>query len=420
MKPLRRQLAIGAAALAAVVATAVALAGTGTPLSARDRNWQQDVAYLARELPLVHVAGLTGTSRPAWDAAAARLESAVPQLSNGQVIVGMARMVAMLHDDETQLTMPPSAVYPFAAQWVGGELHLVAVPGADRELLGARLVAVDGRPVAAVLGRLRQEIDYQDRGLASAVEVDWDMVSPQFPGYLNNADLLDWLGVTRSAATAGFTVQLVTGRQLTIWLTALTASAHFPKIDSIPLPLYLQHRNQPYWMQILTAEHAVYLKYNNCLNNDGFQRLATRALQALREHPGFRLIVDLRDNPGGDSAPFESLIYGILANPAVNRRGRVIGLINGFTDSSASVDAYNLQSQTNALLIGQQVADPIDEYGDSSGVLRLPHYGIDVSYTTAIVNPSLIRFGIPDVVIAPTLHDVLTGYDPVLAAALRY
>jgi hypothetical protein len=37
-------------------------------------------------------------------AAAGRLERQVPQLTNGQVIVGMARMVAMLRDDETRRT----------------------------------------------------------------------------------------------------------------------------------------------------------------------------------------------------------------------------------------------------------------------------------------------------------------------------
>jgi hypothetical protein len=92
-----------------------------------------------------------GIGGAAFAAAAARLESKVPQLSNGQVIVGMARMVAMLHDDETQLTLPQSPIYPFAAQWIGGGVYLVAVPAADRELLGAQLVGVDGHPVAAVL-----------------------------------------------------------------------------------------------------------------------------------------------------------------------------------------------------------------------------------------------------------------------------
>src|SRR5262249_4463857 len=163
------------------------------------------------KLPLVHVDGLTDVSRTAWVAAAHRLEQQVPRLTDGQVIVGMARMVAMLHDDETQLILPPSAIYPFEARWIDGGLYLIGVPAADRWLLGARLVAVDGHPMQQVVARLRAVIDYQDPGEAQGWEVGWDQIGPSQPGYLNDANLLHWLAIARSADTAEFTVQTAGG-----------------------------------------------------------------------------------------------------------------------------------------------------------------------------------------------------------------
>ncbi len=162
----RRVMAVAVAVLVLAAGAATVLAGCGPGLSARNLNWRQDVAYLARELPRVHARGLAGVSRAAWMAAARRLERRVPRLTDGQVIVGMAWMVAMLGDDETQLILPPSPVYPFAARWIGGGVYLLGVPAADRWLLGARLVAVDGHPIGQVVTRLRAEIDYQDPGLA--------------------------------------------------------------------------------------------------------------------------------------------------------------------------------------------------------------------------------------------------------------
>jgi hypothetical protein len=64
--------------------------------------------------------------------------------------------------------------------------------------------------------------------------------------------------------------------------------------------------------------------------------------------------------------------------------------------------------------------DPIDEYGDDSGVLTLPHFGIVIQYTNGIVNQSAKSLVSPDIVVAPTLNDLEAGSDPVLAAALRY
>lgn len=408
-------------AVLVLAAGSAGLAGCESALPVRDQNWQRDVAYLARRLPLVHVDGLADVSRTAWMAAAHRLEQQVPRLSDGQVIVGMARMVAMLHDDETQLVLPPSAIYPFAARWIGGGLYLIGVPAADRWLLGARLVAVDGHPMREVVARLRAMIDYQDPGEAQGWEVGWDHLGPSQPGYLNDANLLRWLGITRSATTAEFTVRTARGNIRTVKLAAGgLPSRSFPQISFVAFPLYLRHTAEPYWLQILSGQRAVYLKYNQCLPGTGFQRLAAQALAVLRAHPAFRLIVDLRNNPGGDSQPFQASITGIRADPAINRRGRIFGLINDFTASSATVDSYQLRRVTNALLIGQEAADPIDEFGNDNRLLRLPHYGVLVQVTTTVVNPSKTRYGIPDIGVAPTLHDWLTGQDPVLVRALDY
>ena len=149
-------------------------------------------------------------------------------------------------------------------------------------------------------------------------------------------------------------------------------------------------------------------------------KIAAETLTALRVHPGYRLIVDLRDNPGGDSRPFQALIDGIRADPAINRRGRIFGLVNGGTDSSATVDANALGDQTRAILMGQEVEDPIDEFGNNTGFLTLPHSHLLVQYTTAVINGARLRFATPDIVIPITISQVLAGTDPVLDRALSY
>jgi hypothetical protein len=81
----RRRLWLGAPLVTVVAAVVlVTILSPGSAGSARDRRWQQDIAYLARELPKVHVNGLGSAKKSAWDAAAARLEAQVPRLSDGE------------------------------------------------------------------------------------------------------------------------------------------------------------------------------------------------------------------------------------------------------------------------------------------------------------------------------------------------
>jgi hypothetical protein len=150
--------------LAIVVAAAVlvplfTLRGSPPPPSARVQRWRADITYLTSELPRLRIHGLGSVSRSTWDAAAASLAAQAPQISDGQLLVGMARMVALLHDDETQVIFPPTPFYALDAQWFGSGLYLLAVPAADRVLLGARVLAVDGHPVGQVMNRIGSVID---------------------------------------------------------------------------------------------------------------------------------------------------------------------------------------------------------------------------------------------------------------------
>ena len=412
----RRSRAATVAALVVVLAAgawAGLVAARGSSLTPRDRYWQQDIAYLAAELPKVHADQLTGgVTRSKWDTAAARLEAQVPRLSSGQIIAGMARMIAPLRDDETEILPTVAPQYPLVWFWVGSGLYALAVPAADGGLLGGRLVAVDGHPIRHVLALLAPTIDGEDPGFVAADEAK----------LLQNPAWLADLGVVRSVASAQFTLQVPSGRVVTARIGSVGrggALRKMPPIRTVPVPLYLQHQNEPYWMTVLGARHAVYLKYNQCLDNDGFQRLAARALALLRAHPAYRLILDLRDNGGGTTSPVQTLITWIRSDPSLDRRGRVLVLIDGNDFSSASFDPYLLQTEANAVLIGQPTAEQADTYGNDSE-LRLPHFGVKVGYTTAVVNMTGARLGIPNIYLAPTLQDWLTGSDPVLAAALAY
>jgi hypothetical protein len=413
----RLRLGLAAIALGAVLGITAGGCSGPAPLSARDRNWQQDIAYLARELPVVRTAGLGAVSQAAWRAAAARLEAAVPRLTEGQTIAGLAQLVAMLRDDETLVDFPPGPVLTLDAQWVGGGLYLLAVPAANRGLLGARLLAVNGQPVAQVLARAGTAFGAEDPQLLSNTET----------GALDDLGLLHSLGLTASATTAVLTVKTGAGTRETVRLGAANSGfvgwPYFfadaePGLAHVPLPLYQQDASQPYWLRVLPAQRAVYIKYNHCLPDSGFQRLAAQGLALLRAHPDYRLIVDLRDNGGGDSGPIQTLISGLQADHRLRAPGRVIGLVNQFTDSSATVDAQSLK-QAGVVLIGQPPADPIDQWGNEQ-TFRLPRSGVLIQYTTATVNPTGTLWGIPNVVVKPTLAEILAGDDPVLTAALSY
>jgi len=117
---------------------------------------------------------------------------------------------------------------------------------------------VEGHPVRQVVARLRPLIGHQDPGIARGWAVGWGQVSLRWPGYLFAADLVPWLGLTRSAATAEFTVVTGHGRRRTIRLAAAgsPAGTSLPRLRYVPSPLYLRHAAEPYWLRILARQRA--------------------------------------------------------------------------------------------------------------------------------------------------------------------
>jgi hypothetical protein len=203
---------------------------------------------------------------PIWDSAALRIEAEVPRLTDGQLLTKLASVVAMLHDNETMVELPPGPFYALDAQWFGRGLYLLAVPASDRTLLGAQLVAVDGHPIAQVMARIGSVVDYQDAGILDALET----------AYLDEAHVLYWLGIAGSPSSAQFTVRTTAGRQQSVLLQAGGSGAFeatdllfsfVPGTVHIPLPLYLHDASAPYWMDVLAGQRAVYLKYNQCLRS---------------------------------------------------------------------------------------------------------------------------------------------------------
>ena len=277
--------------LAIIVLSAVAGITAGAcsgppPLPARDRSWQQDIAYLARKLPAVRQAGLGAVSPTSWRATATRLEAQVPRLTDGQIITGLAQMVAKLHDDETLVEFPKGPYLTLDAQWVGGGLYLLAVPAADRALLGARLLAIDGHPVGQVMVRAGTTIDAENPQLRSNSET----------GALDDLGLLHSLGLASSTSTAVLTVRTRAGTRQEVRLAAAARPEFIswpylfvdqvPGLAHVPLPLYRRDANQAYWLRDMAAQHAVYLKYNQCLPDSGFQRLSRAGPRGAQDAPG--------------------------------------------------------------------------------------------------------------------------------------
>src|SRR5262249_21776527 len=150
-----------------------------------------------------------------------------------------------------------------------------------------------------------------------------------------------------------------------------------------------------------------YLCYNQCDGAADFEKLCERMWARFDAEHAARLIVDLRNNGGGNSLVAEPLFRGIAARRQLRHpQPNVMVLIGPGTYSSAMMNAVDLRKRCGAVLIGQPTGGKPQSYGEIK-FFDLPYSRLRVSYSTRFFRlldedtPSLV----PDVMIEPTIDD---------------
>ena len=168
-------------------------------------------------------------------------------------------------------------------------------------------------------------------------------------------------------------------------------------------------------------EETLFVQYNACMNAEGYSVADfTKDVLGFIDNIGFtRVIIDVRNNGGGNS---------MLFDPFINQLGKRIsaGQCKGFvligtnTFSSAVLNAWDLK-KAGCTLVGTPTGGAINHYGEF-GYITLPHSGINATYSTKhfILDPKAVPGSIqPDVLVELSVDDLRSGYDAQTAACLE-
>src|SRR5437868_8662362 len=121
--------------------------------------WRADLRYLAAELPRRHVDAFHTITRERFADEVARLDAAIPGLTDDESVDGLMRTVALIGDGHTHLDLPPSFPrYPIELHWFGDELRVVAAGAPYHAALGGRVGGVGDVPVAGLMKRTTEVV----------------------------------------------------------------------------------------------------------------------------------------------------------------------------------------------------------------------------------------------------------------------
>jgi tetratricopeptide (TPR) repeat protein len=426
-----------AAALAIAAASRAAPASNPPPVTADGaREWREDLRFMASEMEKRHRNLFHTVSRERFEAAVRSLDARIPSLARHQILVEMARIVAMVGDGHTNLapTRDPRVgfrTYPLRLYLFADGLAVRAASREHADVVGAKVVRI-GSSSADQAYRAVRELIGRDN------EMDARFFAPHL---LVMPEVLHALGLIDDMEDAAFTLD-VGGTVRTLRLSpAGPAELLAPETDTTwmprpelvdardgaarPTPLWLQAPQDRYRFVPLPEAKAVYVQYNQVGDKEGGETIAAfadRLLAFLDANPVERLVLDLRLNRGGNGELNRPLLVALIRARRVDRPGGLFVLVGRSTWSAAQFLVNDLEKYTHAIFVGEPTGGKVNAFGDSSRI-TLPHSGVTVRVSTLWWQGDerdARPWTAPQVAADLALADYRANVDPALDAALRY
>lgn len=390
-------------------------------------GWRSDLRLLARELPLRHPAPFANISATQWDSAVARLDRRLPALRNNQRLVELLRLVALVGDAHTNLEPDPSLglrYYPLELYSFEDGLFVRRADSAHAALVGAKVLRI---------GRSGADEAVTAAGSIIPHENDW-WVRAWAPFWLMIPEIVDGLALARDAEHLPLVVER-NGRVDTVVVAPAGRFQHgrgpipidmsgWAALRETAPPPWEQQPDRPFWWTILPDHRTLYVCMRAVV--PGPQSNTNRAqwdeVFALADSaPIARLVIDIRENLGGNGGLNRYPIQQILRRPALDRPDRLFVIIGRRTFSAGQQFTNLLEAWTHATLVGEPSGQRPSQYGDHRPlVLPASHLTVNIStvYHQAPDEFDRRRF-VPPAIYAPlSAADERAGIDPALVAIM--
>ena len=394
-------------------------------------DWRADLQTLAGFVRSHHGDYDWRIPAQTFDAAVSALNDSIPALPAHRIVVGFARLLALIGDGHSSLPLYFASgvdfhVLPYRIGMYEDGTFIEAADRSLADIVGGRVTAIGGMPLAQAVARVTPLLSRDNDNFIAATA----------PHLLNRMEVLHAVGLARGLDGVELTVEK-DGR--TIRRTVQPLAERRPHPYGVPflvqlthdwvdardgldsVPLYQRDFERIYGWRYLPQQDLLYIKYDQVQNaEEGPSAFAVfrEALAFARENTPARTVIDLRNNTGGEGGLLPPILREIVRTREVDEPGRLYVIIGRRTFSAAQWLTANLEQFTTAVTVGEPSSARYNGYaGHVSTTLPHSHIAVNVSphyYQMSWVPDDERQQATPRLAAVPTFADYVAGRDPAI------
>jgi hypothetical protein len=415
----------------------------GSPDTVRiltDEEWFADIGQAEKAIRKTHFKPFHELDEAEFNAAISGLRARVPELSDDEIIIGLARVVALLRDGHTRLHLPrqfPELALeaelghsgtppprheglrfhqlPVRFGLFSDGLYVTAASSEYARLVGAKVVRIGALTAESAIAQTRAVSFFENDSRAKLMA----------PDRLALPEVLRALKITNSIDTIGIVTSDSLGRVRETNLATLSAPpAEWIDGMASPAPLWMRDQETSQWFEALPSSDVIYVQVNRFEESPPrpYSEFVAETLAAARDAGVSKYVLDLRHNSGGAGTWTLPFIRGLVQSE-FNRYGRLYVLIGRTTFSASELLLHQLEALSYSIFVGEASGAKPSHFGDAKRVV-LDNSGLTLRVST-IYWQSWIANDFRDAItphIKATISsaDWFKGHDPALEAAISY
>lgn len=384
-------------------------------------NWLADLEQLASELPKLHKNLFFNHEKDLFYRSISTLKERVETMDNYTIVMKIASIVAAIGDAHTAVALPRNNRLPFECYWFQEGIFITSTLPDFGNLLHSKVIKIGDMLIHNVIERLSKIISHENQSFLKA----------QLPDYLICADILLGLDIIDNVQSVEITVETAHNEQLELNTPTIKYEDWQPAAilsdvkASNTMPLYRQNQDKFYWSQFDSGNKLLYINYNQCkdMQSCTVSEFSKQLMMDLQINTNIqRLVIDLRNNGGGNSELFRGFLTWLSTFERLNRKDRIFVIVGRDTFSSALLNTYYLKFNTTAIFLGEPTGGKPNCYGEVK-YLSLNSSGLYIRYSTKyydLVEDDTLPSFMPDYLFDVTFENYVQNIDPCLDWIYRY
>lgn len=375
---------------------------------ARDKAalWQEDIDVYAEKLIAGHIDPFHTLSQKHFDDEIARIRERIPHKTENEILIELMRLTRKINDGHTSFPLWGQEYdrLPLELKMFGDDLYVLSTTSQYEYLLGSKLISVNGITSLDIIRQLSEITPFSENAFSTAVRA---------ASYFPNTAILSGLAIVENEDEAKFVFDSQ-GKKLEVDLKF----SRSPKLEA-----QISHFNDAVfsadekvdnnlWYGSSADKKTVYVKFRRYTSIPRMERFSRSLLEFIDKKKSKNLIIDLRDNYGGDFFVGLRLAQQLVLADTINWKSGVYTLTDNVTFSAAMSNAAQFSQILNSKLVGSPTGARPSGYQDM-GQFTLPNSGLEVTYSKRLYSfKDTKRDALyPDVHIETSIEDYRNAYD---------